>query len=264
MPLFIGISSRQTPERSEQHQRSAKPILADILAHPSLQKLDDKLAWLDFDVSGQLHDRPSDLLQTNAVIWVEGPSDRIYLKHWIERTEKDLIEGIHYSIMFYGGGLLNHLTSTDEEVTDFIKLRRLNRHLAIVIDSDRTQADMPINETKQRVRDEFDIDPAQGFAWITDGYTIENYVPPAILRAAVATVHPKAEPLAWQGEMWENPLTLRNVTSGKATTPDKNKIARKVCEKWTGPPAPRSHLDTMVRQCIDFIRDANMGADREF
>ncbi|MFJ6566892.1 AAA family ATPase [Streptomyces sp. NPDC091292] len=209
--------------------------------------------------------RPSDLLQTNAVIWVEGPSDRIYLKHWIERTEKDLIEGIHYSIMFYGGGLLNQLTSTDEEVTDFIKLRRLNRHLAIVIDSDRTRADMPINATKQRMRDEFDTDPAaQGFAWITDGYTIENYVPPAILRAAVAEVHPKAAPLAWDGEQWENPLSLRSVTSGNPTPPDKNKIARKVCEKWTDPPAPRSHLDTMVRECVDFIRDANTGADREF
>lgn len=27
--------------------------------------------------------RASDLLQSNGVIWVEGPSDRIYLNHWI-------------------------------------------------------------------------------------------------------------------------------------------------------------------------------------
>ncbi|WP_218183538.1 ATP-dependent endonuclease, partial [Streptomyces sp. PKU-EA00015] len=76
-------------------------------------------------VCADLGYRPSDLLQTNAVIWVEGPSDRIYLNHWISQASPDLIEGLHYSIMFYGGGLLNHLSAEDEEVREFIELRRL-------------------------------------------------------------------------------------------------------------------------------------------
>jgi predicted ATPase len=42
--------------------------------------------------------RASDLLQANSVIWVEGPSDRIYLNHWIRANAPELIEGIHYSI----------------------------------------------------------------------------------------------------------------------------------------------------------------------
>ncbi|MGW3937295.1 AAA family ATPase [Streptomyces phaeochromogenes] len=216
------------------------------------------------NICSDLGYRPSDLLQTNAIIWVEGPSDRIYLKHWMEKLEGDLIEGIHYSIMFYGGGLLNHLTSMDEEVTDFIKLRRLNRHLAVIIDSDKTYASMPINGTKKRVRDEFNGDLVDGFAWITDGYTIENYIPPQILEEAVAGVHPQAKKLEWQGEKWSNPLSLKNEKTGKSMTPDKNKIARKVCEKWTEIPTPRSHLEKMVRQCIDFIRAANAGVDAEF
>jgi ABC-type ATPase involved in cell division len=208
--------------------------------------------------------RPSDLLQTNAIIWVEGPSDRIYLRHWIEQLTTEFIEGIHYSIMFYGGGLLNQLTSTDDDVSDFIKLRRLNRHLAIIIDSDKTYASKPLNETKKRVRDEFNSNLVEGFAWITDGYTIENYVPPAILRSVVSEVHPYAKPLTWQGEKWENPLVLQNKKTGKSAAPDKNKIARKVCEKWTHQPTPGSDLGRKVRQCIDFIREANKGIDREF
>ncbi|MFG3124223.1 AAA family ATPase [Streptomyces sp. NPDC048201] len=207
--------------------------------------------------------RPSDLLQTNAIIWVEGPSDRIYLKHWIELFTEDLIEGIHYSIMFYGGGLLNHLTSTDEEVTDFIRLRRLNRHLAIIIDSDKTYASMPINQTKKRVRDEFEGDLVQGFAWITDGYTIENYIPVEILRSAVAEVHPQAAPLEWAGEKWKNPLTLKNRTSGRSATPDKNKIAREVCANWTERSSLGSDVAKKVHQCIEFIWEANKGMDRE-
>jgi predicted ATP-dependent endonuclease of OLD family len=53
--------------------------------------------------------KPSDLLQTNCVIWVEGPSDRIYLNYWIQCFSPELKEKIHYTIMFYGGGLLSHL-----------------------------------------------------------------------------------------------------------------------------------------------------------
>lgn len=216
------------------------------------------------NVCSDLGYRPSDLLQTNAIIWVEGPSDRTYLKHWIEQYSNDLIEGIHYSIMFYGGGLLNHLTSMDEEIEDFIKLRRLNRHLAIIIDSDKTYSGKPLTDTKKRVRDEFNGDLVHGFAWITDGYTIENYVPPLILKSAVAEVHPGAKPLEWQGEKWKNPLLIKSRKTGRAADPDKNKIARKVCEKWSDRPASKSSLDKMVTRCIAFIREANAGIEQEF
>ena len=47
--------------------------------------------------------KASDILQANCIIWVEGPSDRIYLSYWINEKAPQLTEGIHYSIMFYGG-----------------------------------------------------------------------------------------------------------------------------------------------------------------
>ena len=214
------------------------------------------------NICSDLGYRPSDLLQTNAIIWVEGPSDRIYLKHWIEQCTDDWIEGIHYSIMFYGGGLLRHLTSQDEEVDDFIRLRRLNRHIAILIDSDKDYAAKPINDTKKRIRDEFSTPGSSGFTWITDGYTIENYVPPEILVSAVAKVHPKARPLQWGGEKWVNPLNLTN-SDGKKAFPDKNKIAREVCKVWDEKPAANSHLAKHIQACIRFIEEANAGIEKE-
>ncbi|MCC8481828.1 AAA family ATPase [Streptomyces globisporus] len=206
-------------------------------------------------VCADLGYRPSDLLQTNAVIWVEGPSDRIYLNHWIRQIDPDLIEGLHYSIMFYGGGLLNHLSASDEEIDDFIELRRLNRYVSIVIDSDRKSRRATINETKRRVHGEFDGEAVDGFSWITEGYTIENYIPVEILKAAVSEVHPGAIQ-EWAGDRWENPLSLKN-KSGKNRVPDKNKIARTVCQEWTEPPSGRSHLGRMVTKCVSFIREAN-------
>lgn len=37
--------------------------------------------------------RPADLLQSNAIIWVEGPSDRLYIRRWLELAESGLEEG---------------------------------------------------------------------------------------------------------------------------------------------------------------------------
>ena len=39
--------------------------------------------------------RASDILQANCVIWVEGPSDRIYLNYWLASMNTGFVEGIH-------------------------------------------------------------------------------------------------------------------------------------------------------------------------
>lgn len=119
--------------------------------------------------------KASDLLQTNCIIWVEGPSDRIYLKHWLSFFS-DLKEGMHFSIMFYGGRLLSHLDfdQNNEAAMQFIELAHLNKHAAILIDSDCKNPEDTINSTKQRIKKSFGENA--GFCWITEGRTIENYL----------------------------------------------------------------------------------------
>ena len=116
-----------------------------------------------FAVCVDLGTRASDIVQSNAVIWVEGPSDRIYLQHWIKSIAPELIEGVHYSIMFYGGRLLSHLSADDDEISEFISLRSLNQNLGIVVDSDKTGKDNSINATKACVVSEFQN--GAGVAW---------------------------------------------------------------------------------------------------
>lgn len=195
--------------------------------------------------------RPSDLVQANAVIWVEGPSDRIYIRNFLSIIDDSLVEGIHYSIMFYGGRLLNHLSADDPDVDDFISLRRLNRHIAIVMDSDKTSMRTRINPTKIRVRGEFDKGP--GFAWITSGYTIENYIPPDILSQAVAVRHPNAK-FRWKGEHYVNPLGTPSLIAARA---DKVAIAREVVRLWDSTTSYSDDLNRQLRRCVNFIRSAN-------
>jgi hypothetical protein len=204
-------------------------------------------------VCADLGYRASDLVQANSIIWVEGPSDRIYLNHWIHTEDPELIEGLHYSIMFYGGRLLRHLSAEDKDVEDFISLRKLNRYISIVIDSDRSTPDEELNETKERVATEFNKGP--GFAWITAGREIENYIDPAMLEGAVKKIHPTAARLQNKGD-YDNRL---KVVRSEGETPDLQVDKVKVAKEIANSQANFEILDLKERvgELVQFIRSAN-------
>ncbi len=126
-----------------------------------------------YQILDDLGYKASDILQSNGIIWVEGPSDRIYLKKWISLVNPDFKEGIHYSIMFYGGKLLSHLSSDDEKYidSDFINLLKINKNAIVFIDRDGDSKDVEINDTKKRIRSELGDN-----CIITEGREIENYL----------------------------------------------------------------------------------------
>jgi energy-coupling factor transporter ATP-binding protein EcfA2 len=125
-----------------------------------------------------------DLVQANGILWVEGPSDRIYLKTWIEafcrnRNEEPPIERVHYAIVSYGGALLKHLSICDG-TPDKLDLRTVNRNYFVVIDSDlMSAAERPLGLEKARILAEARASGSDPSVWITDRYTIESYLPMA-------------------------------------------------------------------------------------
>lgn len=199
--------------------------------------------------------KASDILQSNAVIWVEGPSDRLYIKHWIRKIAPDFQEGIHYSIMFYGGRLLSHLSAEDDAfVEELVSLRYLNQNLAVVMDSDRKSADDTVNSTKERIVTE--IGP-QGFAWITAGREIENYVPHAELQEAVALVHKDKYGAPAGGGPFDHALYYHSSSDEAVLVKsiDKVKVAKAVCQN-------EANLDVFdlrekVAALVKMIRKAN-------
>lgn len=133
--------------------------------------------------------RASDLLQSNAVLWVEGPSDRIYVNHWLKEIAPELTEGIHYTIMFYGGGLISHLTTSDDALDNFIRLQNLNRNIAIILDSDRDNETSELKPHAARILEE--MENGGGMVWITAGREIENYIDGSDLQGALKKIHSK-------------------------------------------------------------------------
>ena len=198
--------------------------------------------------------RASDILQANCIIWVEGPSDRIYLKHWINTIDSNLIEGMHYSIMFYGGRLLSHLSGNDPEVNEFISLRRMNRYISILIDSDKSNPRARLNDTKKRVRDEFDKGP--GFAWITNGREIENYIDKGTLDSIVKNIYTGAKKVEEKGIEEAYCKALLFEKKGKNISVDKVKIAHEIVKSH------KTNLNILdlkkqMARIIEFIKDSN-------
>lgn len=199
----------------------------------------------------QLGYRASDLLQSNAIIWVEGPSDRIYLTHWIAAIDSSLREGIDYSIMFYGGRLLSHLSALDSEVSEFIALRRLNRNVFIIIDSDKASAHARINQTKRRVAQEL----GDSHTWVTEGREIENYVPPLMIENALQSMYPERYTRLADPGRYGHRLHWISKSGGLETKVDKIKVAKHVtqCTADLSSMALRKKISSIV----DFIRGAS-------
>lgn len=122
--------------------------------------------------------RASDLLQANGVIWVEGPSDRIYFNRWMKIfSNGEFQEGVHYQCVFYGGRLLAHLSAEEPDVDkdEALKILRVNRNAVIIIDSDKKRLNQPIGSTKKRIVGE--MKRIEGMSWVTKGREVENYIP---------------------------------------------------------------------------------------
>jgi predicted ATPase len=123
--------------------------------------------------------RASDILQAPVVIWVEGPTDRMFLERCFELMGLAYRQGIHYQIVPYGGGLLSHLT-LDERCAELVNLLPLSRHPIVVCDSDLDDPGAAVSDAKCRV--ERECHATNGLFWLTDGREVENYIADAAWR----------------------------------------------------------------------------------
>lgn len=139
--------------------------------------------------------RASDILQSNCIIWVEGPSDRVYLNKWITLVDDQLKEGVHYIIMFYGGRLLKNVHALPEFIDqELIPLLKINRNAFVIIDRDAKTVSSRLNDTKQRIAKEIGDD----LVWITKGREIENYLSKELIITWLKAQHTLGQDLGFE------------------------------------------------------------------
>ena len=138
-------------------------------------------------VVSELGAKPSDLLQANGIVWVEGPSDRIYLNRWIDLySEGRFQEGRDYQCVFYGGSLLarTQFKPLEEAETDLVNLLRVNPNIIVVCDGDRRAKGSHIKGRVKRINMEVKK-ILNAHIWITRAKEIENYIPGSVLEKAL-------------------------------------------------------------------------------
>jgi predicted ATP-dependent endonuclease of OLD family len=198
--------------------------------------------------------KPSDLLQTNCVIWVEGPSDRIYLNYWIQCFSPELKEKIHYTIMFYGGGLLSHLSVSDSEdeddleqdLTDFISLLKINRNTVIMCDSDKSNKNDSLKPAIERIKAEFENTEFEGFHWITDGREVENYLNPDIVEEIIKQNHRNVDKISGKtiySYFWK----YKSSKVKRSPNADKINLARKLVKSY---PVSKENFEKITNSSI--------------
>ncbi|WP_170330207.1 ATP-dependent nuclease [Ruegeria arenilitoris] len=208
-----------------------------------------------YNILDDLDVRGSDILQANGVIWVEGPSDRVYIKRWIDLVTKgELVEGSHYSFMYYGGKILSHFEAVaPTEVSNLISMVTLNRNIAIVMDSDRKRNSNSnrkpptrLNKTKQRLRKE--VADRGGFSWITAGKEIENYVPESVWKRIAGADFSVADEF----------VNLPSLSAIKAIKSTKVELSHIVCDNMELDDLD-GHLDLLknVQELVGHIRNWN-------
>lgn len=137
------------------------------------------------------------LFTASVVLWVEGPTELVFYRHWLKQAlkDEDLEEGFHYTIMHYGGGLISYLGVADDEQRHLaFDALSICRNIIIAVDSDLgapIEGDVA-QHLKPGVRlvkaevDRLNISrPGSALFTMTGGREIENYLPPkALLHAA--------------------------------------------------------------------------------
>lgn len=134
-------------------------------------------------VVSELGAKPSDLLQANGIVWVEGPSDAIYLNKWIDLLSDGRVkEGRDYVCAFYGGALLarTQFVSPEAAEDECVNLILINPNVVVVCDSDRSAQGKQLKPRVRRIRDQLREVP-DSIVWVTEPREVENYLPGDLL-----------------------------------------------------------------------------------
>ena len=135
----------------------------------------------EIELLKQLGVNNSSVFMSNCTIWVEGITDRLYLREYINRElkknncEGKYVENLHYSFIEYGGSSISHLTCSEENIDGDINIRRISNKPIIIADFD--------NERKHNNRNK---KLGKSYYFIKGVKEIENTLHEEILKRVIA------------------------------------------------------------------------------
>jgi hypothetical protein len=146
----------------------------------------------DTNILRELGVHNSSVFLTNATIWVEGLTDRLYLRAFLRKylqhskngaQRKLLREDYHYSFVEYQGSNLTHWTFDEKDQSSKIKANYLCGHSFLLADGDVSEKGSRAKDYKAMLEDRF---------FILSCKEIENLIPAEIVRELVKEEFEKA------------------------------------------------------------------------
>jgi len=136
----------------------------------------------DVSLLNDLGIRNSSVFLSNCSIWVEGITDRLYLKHYLslyanEFNKKIYREGIDYTFIEYGGGNITHFNFDESDSDNAINTKYINNKIFLIADNDGS-----LTGTAKAIRKEHFRDVLKDNFYELDGLEIENLISNEVLK----------------------------------------------------------------------------------
>jgi predicted ATPase len=177
---------------------------------------DRRSAWETLRALGH---SSADVLHPNGIIWVEGPSDKIYLQTWLDcfaqKNGKKINWGIDCDIVWYGGSNLAHLDvnfwekAEEDDIGKLLDLLKINPQAAILVDRDNLVDCDDLssdNMAKHKCRVKRHCEEEGISFWMTEKgkRTVEDYIPDGIQKEAKFTPEGNKVNNARKYQAWVN------------------------------------------------------------
>lgn len=113
----------------------------------------------DISLLNVLGVRNSSVFLANCSIWVEGITDRLYLKHYLNLYFKKCgvinpyRENIDYTFIEYGGGNIVHFNFDKQDSEDSINAKYINNRIFLIVDNDNTKKGTAKYERKEHLKE---------------------------------------------------------------------------------------------------------------
>lgn len=113
----------------------------------------------DISLLNELGIRNSSVFLSNCSIWVEGITDRLYLKHFLNLysmkhpEQTSFRENIDYTFIEYGGGNLVHFNFESQDSAESINAKYINNKIFLIADNDGNSPTSKKGRRKSRLKE---------------------------------------------------------------------------------------------------------------
>lgn len=148
----------------------------------------------DVSLLNELGVRNSSLFLSNCSVWVEGVTDRLYLKHYLKlycdkhKDKKIFRENLDYTFIEYGGGNIVHFNFDNVDNSNSINAKYVNNKIFLIVDNDNPKEGSAKAKRKETYREQL----KENFYELSV-IEVENLITSEILKQILLIQNPKNE-----------------------------------------------------------------------